>query len=90
MWELCSYVCWLSWQYHHTTSVMYAMFTDFHNQLVKLSTVVSEIFARCKFRESLDLGLFAFLFSRMASLFCCKHPRELLHYNSRRNGTVLS
>ena len=51
-------------------------------------TVVSEIFARCKFRESLDLGLFAFLFSRMASLFSCKHSRELLHYNSRQNGIV--
>ena len=49
---------------------------------------MSEIFARCKFRESLDLGLFAFLFSRMASLFSCKHSRELLHYNSRRNGIV--
>ena len=32
-------------------------------------TVVSEIFAGRNFRESLDLGLFAFLFSRMATCF---------------------
>ena len=32
-------------------------------------TVVSEIFAGCNFRQSLDLGLFAILFFRMANLF---------------------
>ena len=49
--------------------------------IILIITIVSEIFVRCKFRESLNLGLFAFLFSRMASLFCCMHSRELLHYN---------